>query len=253
MKRWIPALSLLSLMIVASVAPGFAAPLAQDQRPVIVQPEADATVRGVVQIVGTATHAQFQRYELYYAPWPVPSEKSWIFIGPDAHFQAQALGSLGTWDSRAVTDGAYALKVRVVRADANYVDSEARRVVVANRSAAGSATPDLTKTPASPTPTNVPTMGPLSSTATIVVLGPSGATRTPVPSATKPASGASAQSTAILDADPAEQPADQLLDSSRLLDVARTTAFATVGLFVAIGLFFAVKGLLSWLWQRARP
>ena len=33
--------------------------------------------------------------------------RAWIFIG-DAHFNQQPFGLLGTWDSRSVTDGAYA-------------------------------------------------------------------------------------------------------------------------------------------------
>lgn len=108
----------LGAALVLPAQPAQAAPAAQEARPVIAQPEPDATVRGVVQILGTATHPQFQRYELYYAPFPVRSDQSWVFIGPDAHFQQQPLGMLGTWDSRAVPDGSYALRVRVVKADA---------------------------------------------------------------------------------------------------------------------------------------
>jgi hypothetical protein len=136
-----------------------AVPPAQDQKPVIAQPESEAAVRGVVQIVGTATHPQFQRYELYNAPGSAPSDNAWIFIGPDAHFQQQPLGLLGTWDSRAVPDGSYALRVRVVRQDGNYTDSEPRRVTVANTKPAesptpsGSPTPTASPTPAGPTPT----------------------------------------------------------------------------------------------------
>ena len=61
-------------------------------KPVIAQPGEGAGVRDVVQIIGTATHPQFQRYELYYAPYPVPSDQSWIFIG-DAHNNQQPLGA----------------------------------------------------------------------------------------------------------------------------------------------------------------
>ena len=98
---------------------------AQEPRPIIAQPAQNAPVRGEVQIVGSATHPQFQRYELYYTPWPPPSDQSWVFIG-DAHFNPLQLGLLGTWDSRSVTDGAYGLRVRVVKQDGNYLDSEPR-------------------------------------------------------------------------------------------------------------------------------
>ncbi len=115
------------IAFVAAVAPVFGAPAGQEARPVIAQPGEGAAVRDVVQIIGTATHPQFQRYELYYAPFPVPSDQSWIFIG-DAHNNQQPLGLLGTWDSRSVPDGNYALRVRVVKNDGNYLDSEPRRV-----------------------------------------------------------------------------------------------------------------------------
>ena len=133
---------LLTLNITAAV---LAAPTAQGPKPVITQPEPDAVVRGVVQIVGSATHPQFQRYEIYYAPWPVSSDNAWIFIG-DAHFQQQPAGLLGTWPAGGLPDGAYALKVRVVRQDGNYTDSDPRRVLLANRRPIESPTPIVTPT-----------------------------------------------------------------------------------------------------------
>jgi hypothetical protein len=126
------------------VLPAMGAPLQQEPRPVIAQPEQDSTVRGVVQIIGTAVHPQFQRYELYYAPWPVPSDQSWVFIG-DAKYQQQPLGLLGTWDTRAVPDGGYALRVRVVKQDGNYLDSDP--VFVANHVPEHTPTPTETATP----------------------------------------------------------------------------------------------------------
>ena len=109
------------------------------------QPKQDVKVRGVVQIIGSSTHPQFHRYELYYAPWPVPSDQSWILIG-DAHFMPQPSGLLGTWDSRSVIDGAYALRVRVVKPDGNYLDSDSRRVVVANQPATDKQAPMIAPT-----------------------------------------------------------------------------------------------------------
>ena len=119
------------LLVLAFALPCLGAPPQQEPRPVIAQPEAGSAVRGVVQVIGTAVHPQFQRYELYYAPWPAPSDQSWVFIG-DAKFQQQPLGLLGTWDTRAVPDGGYALRLRVVKQDGNYLDSDAVPVLVAN-------------------------------------------------------------------------------------------------------------------------
>jgi hypothetical protein len=262
----------LAVIALSSPVPGLAAPLLQDQKPVIAQPQQDAVVKGVVQVIGTATHPDFQRYELYYTPWPVASDNAWIFIGPDAHFQQQPLGLLGTWDSRAVPDGAYGLRLRVVRKDGNYYDSEARRVTVANVN-----TPD-TPTPAvSPTvtititvipggkPTQEPTLEPtLEPTATIMVQLPG--QKTPAPEATltvtvkagggtpTPAvtpilsSGSSGSSGGTGLGDIA-----QSLSLDRVGSTAKRAAVYTLGAFAVLGLFFGVKALLVWTWHRMRP
>ncbi|PKO22015.1 MAG: hypothetical protein CVU38_11625 [Chloroflexi bacterium HGW-Chloroflexi-1] len=249
MKRSLPVTILLMLSLILITAGSvLAAPRAQEQRPVLAQPEQDAAVRGVVQLVGTAVHSQFLRYELYYAPWPLPSDQSWIFIG-DVHNQQQPLGLLGAWDSRSVPDGAYVLRVRVVKQDGNYLDGDPRRVLVTNTRVPDTPTPAVTAAP-----TEIPT--PLPPTATIVVAVPtveivtSAETPTPEPGAIPilPAAGTDG------DTGGAALPAvGDLFDSARLLYVARTTAIYTTGLFVALGLFFGVKALLYWLWQKIRP
>ncbi len=254
----------LGAALVLPAQPAQAAPAAQEARPVIAQPEPDATVRGVVQILGTATHPQFQRYELYYAPFPVRSDQSWVFIGPDAHFQQQPLGMLGTWDSRAVPDGSYALRVRVVKADANYIDSEPRRVTVANKGPEPTATPAQSPTPGEPTGTPAPTLAPANPAAgaTVVVAGPTIAApglvvRTTTPTSTaKPGASPTATRSSVISSSSGGQGDSglgELLDVEYLGDVARTAAVYTAGVFVIVGLFFGVKALLLWLWQRARP
>jgi hypothetical protein len=231
--------------------------LTQDSKPIIAQPEPNATVSGVVQIIGTATHSQFQRYELYYAPWPVPGNNAWIFIGADAHFQQQPLGLLGTWDSRAVPDGQYALRVRVVKADANYIDSDPRQVTVAN-----TRVPDTPTPVDSPTPTDTATPEepvatlPPPTAAAVATVPPPVSRPTLAPTPTKPA-GAGTVATPIL---VSEEEGPSLISSagsafnlSRLVDKAQTAVQYTLGAFVLLGLFFGVKALLFWLWQKMRP
>jgi hypothetical protein len=243
-----------------------AAPAAQDQKPVIAQPEQDAVVRGSVQIVGTATHPQFQRYEIYYAPWPVASDNAWIFIGPDAHFQQQPLGLLGTWDTRAVTDGAYGLRVRVVKADGNYYDSDPRRVVVANTKTPETATPSPTETPTetpvgAETPAVDATGQPqtaITATAAIVVELPADQNQTPQPGGKTPTPSPTPRGTPILasTSSSASNALGNVGDSislSRLGHAARTAAMYTVGAFALLGLFFGFKAALAWLWQHMRP
>ncbi len=225
-----------------------AAPQAQEARPVIAQPAQDTPVRGVIQIVGTAIHPQFQRYELYYAPWPVPSDQSWIFIG-DAHFNQQPLGLLGTWDSRSVTDGTYALRVRVVRADGNYLDSDPRRVLVANTRPVETPTSFPTDTP-EPLPTQ-----PLVIPTTVIAAPTAESSPTPEPTPTlEPEVTPILAVTRTPDGQAgAASIADQLFSGARLLDVAERAATYTIAAFLAIGLFFGVKWVLAWLWHKIRP
>jgi hypothetical protein len=262
----------LAFAFAVATAPAQAAPAAQEARPVIVQPGPDAAVRDVVQIIGTAVHPQFQRYELYYAPSPVPSDQSWTFIG-DAHNNQQPLGLLGTWDSRSVPDGAYVLRVRVVRQDGNYVDSDARRVIVANTRPPETPTPNPADTPIPDLPptaepvveaptieqptvvVEIPTIAPTPTLepgdATAFATPASGA---PQPTATRrviassgSTSGDSGDSGSVSDI------AGQLFSSSRLVDTAKKAAMYTAGAFLAVGLFFAVKGILVWLWFKIKP
>ncbi len=247
------AVSILALTLLTVQA--LAAPLAQEARPVIAQPQQGAPVRGVVQIVGSATHPQFQRYELYYAVWPIQSDQSWIFIG-DAHSNPQTLGLLGTWDSRSVPDGAYALRVRVVKADGNYLDSEPRQVVVANTRPYESPTPEGGAATPEPLPTaaDEPTTVPPTAAATAQATAIPTAAPTPTPEpettpilATTPAAGSSSGGASVSGL------AGELFDGAKLLDAAKKAAFYTVAAFAAVGLFFAIKWLLAWLWQKMRP
>ena len=252
--------SILAVALFATQA--LAAPLTQEARPIIAQPKQGAAVRGVVQIVGSATHPQFQRYELYYAVWPVQSDQAWIFIG-DAHRSPQTLGLLGTWDSRSVPDGSYALRVRVVKEDGNYIDSEPRQVAVANTRPAesptpeGGATPEPLPTPADAPTSAAPTAAPTTASAGDAVASPASApteavTQTPEPAATPilattPTSGATPADASVSGL------AGQLFNGQKLLDTAIKAAIYTGGAFVAIGLFFAIKWLLVWLWHKIRP
>jgi len=243
----------LALAVLALASPGLAAPLRQEPRPTIVQPEQDAAVRGVVQLIGTAVHPQFQRYELYYAPWPVPSDQSWVFNG-DAKYQPQPLGLLGTWDSRSVPDGAYALRVRVVKQDGNYLDSDPTRVLVVN-------TRPLQEPSATPTETSTPEPGPIVTepTPAVTVVAPTVEISLPTPEVA---------STPLLE--PTETPAAEATDepvlatgeapsdsggfsATRLVQTARKSAMYTAGFFAAIAAFFVVKAALFWVWQRLRP
>jgi hypothetical protein len=198
----------------------------------------------------------------------VPSDQSWTFIG-DAHNNQQPLGLLGTWDSRSVPDGAYVLRVRVVRQDGNYIDSDARRVIVANSRPAETPTPAESPTPPPELPpTDSPVAEqPVVEQPTVIVeiptiaptptLEPGDAAALATPSDGTPqatptrrviaSTGSTEESGGVSDI------AGQLFSGSRLFDTARKAAMYTAGAFLAIGLFFAVKGILVWLWYKIKP
>jgi hypothetical protein len=151
-----------------------------------------------------------------------------------------------------VPDGAYGLRVRVVKQDGNYNDSDPRRVLVANTRSVSTPTPAAAEvTSAPPTePTALPTE--LPATATIVVQVPAIESPTPIATTTPEAS-----PTPILASGGAENTTlsevEGILSPSRLVDVAKKTATYTLGFFLVIGVFFALKALLVWLIHRIRP
>lgn len=253
----------------ASVAPAFGAPETQAGRAVIAQPADGAAVREVVEVIGTATHPQFQRYQLFVAPDPPPSDQSWIFVSETN--KEQPLGLLGRWDSRSVPDGPYLLRLRVVRIDGQY-DDVVKHITVANTRPAESPTPETPLTPLPELPptespdatavieqptgqapvegAKVPTIAPTPTLGATITAGGAGQTNaTPTPGGTVIASAGGSDSLT----DSATSIANQLFNGSQLIGTAKKAAIYTVGAFVAVGLFFGVKGILVWLWYRIKP
>jgi hypothetical protein len=152
-----------------------------------------------------------------------------------------------------VPDGAYALRVRVVKQDGNYLDSDPVRVLAANTRPIESPTP-------TPTETATPEAEPLVTepTAGVTVAVPTVDVSLPTPELTNTPSlevtrtrepGATVEPVASSDT-----PEDQGgFSVSRLLDIAKEAALYTAGFFAAVAAFFAVKAALVWAWQRIRP
>jgi hypothetical protein len=97
----------------------------------ITSPTAGASVRGVVSIEGTATDAQFWKYELHYNPVP-GNEALWTAITGSPFTTAVVEDELGVWDTATVADGTYGLRLRVVRTDGNFEDSVVAGIQVVN-------------------------------------------------------------------------------------------------------------------------
>lgn len=194
---------------------------------VITSPETGSGVTGIVEIRGTAVRQPFLRYELAFAYDPNP-RGTWFAIGePGATPVVE--DALGQWDTTAVADGVYALRLRVYASERDFTEFFVGRVVVRH---------DL------PTPQPAATVdAPTEPTA--IAVAPDGPTPTAI--ALPPPSTA----IAILDGGTGPSqvaPALAALNGARLqtalLDGARFTALA----FGVMGAYAAVR----WLWRRRR-
>jgi hypothetical protein len=144
----------LALVLCLSAAVLAAAPPPQEQLYEITSPRPGAEVRGSVEIVGSARLPDFDFYKLQYASSATPD--LWIDIG-DIHRQEGTNTSLGIWHTSTLPDGAYYLRLVVVKKDGNYQQSDPVRVSVANTEPAPTPTPEESPTPTYtvviPTPT----------------------------------------------------------------------------------------------------
>jgi hypothetical protein len=97
----------------------------------ITAPSEGDSVRGQVSIQGTATDPQFWKYELHYNPVP-GNDALWTAIPGSPFTTAVVEGELGMWDTMAIDDGTYGLRLRVVRQDGNFDDYTVLDIKVVN-------------------------------------------------------------------------------------------------------------------------
>jgi hypothetical protein len=222
---------LLGMIVLQTAIPALhAAPLHQDQA-TITSPRDGAVVRGVVSIVGTATHPDFWKYEVYYAPEPNPTDQ-WVFIGT-VHETAVVNGLLETWNTNFIPDGVYGLRLRVVRRDGNYFEYTAHNISVANTKP--------TETPtsaASPTPENTPT--PPLPTPTPEILQPPTSTPRPQPTALP--------LTAVPEDDNTLLPKVEI-SSGNLGKAFCYGAGGTVAFFGLFAAYAVARGVITWFWS----
>lgn len=203
----------------------------------ITSPRDQAAVRGLVPIEGSATHPQFQKYEIHFGPQPNPGDQ-WTPIGGSPFGVPVVQGRLGLWDTTIIPDGVYSLRLRVVRLDGNYDEYFVRGIQVSNTRPTETPTPQATPTPALPTDTPAPTP-------TVVIGVPTVSSPTPRPSATP-----------LPTALPTNTPEPVNLPFQNVSDAACWGAIATLAVFLGIGLFFIFKGALAslvrWLARRGK-
>ncbi|MBI3733506.1 MAG: hypothetical protein HY259_08635 [Chloroflexi bacterium] len=133
-----------------------ALPLQQDCSGVaITSPRAsNDPVRGRVVISGSAAIANFQFYKVEFAEGTNPPDSGFHSIAPEVRRTQVRAGQLEIWDTLAIPDGPYTLKLTVVDITANFPCPPVlvRPVIVGNRAPTPTPTGTPTETPA-PTPT----------------------------------------------------------------------------------------------------
>jgi len=220
---------------IGSASRMFVSPIFQTDvsRVEILRPASTEMISGTIQIIGTAVDPNFSHYEVAWAFDPAINDL-WQDIQPPISQQVRD-GVLGVWDTTPMPDGYYLLRLRLVRLDETFLETEVRVQI-------GNATP-------TPIPTEIPT-----ATATLLpgppTAGPSPTpliqqppTRTPRPSQTP--GGPTATPTPILLENSPFQP-------QRLQSAACTGVWITMGVFVFLGVYgmirAAVRGQLRAGW-----
>lgn len=169
------ALAILLLLIATTLcwaSPVIAEPVAQQIQVQITKPEMGEQVRGQVAIIGSATVGAFQFYKVEFGVGPNPQQ--WAVIG-DLHDSPVVNGQLAVWDTTALPDGVYSLRLQAVKQDGNWEEFFVRQVSIVNT--LPTATPSPTVTPtvkATATPRATP-----KATATLQIIAPTAALSMP--------------------------------------------------------------------------
>jgi membrane peptidoglycan carboxypeptidase len=114
----------------------------------LLSPTDGMTLTGAVSITGqvSANQAEFNRYQLYYAPATTPDQ--WVAIGPASTAQQPQAGAvLGQWDTRTVANGTYILRLEVIANNGGFIN---KQVTVNIQNVLPTATPTVPVIPTSP-------------------------------------------------------------------------------------------------------
>lgn len=217
-------IALIILVLIILALPGIV--LAQELKVEITSPEVGEELRGIVPIIGSASVPSFQYYKVEFGVGASPSE--WALIG-DLHQQPILNSQLDVWDTRALPDGVYTLRLQGVKQDGNWHEFFVRNVVIANTRP--TSTPEPTDTPVAeskPTPTLISTPTP-QATSTPMIIAPTKelSRTTPTPTLSAPA-----------------RESDLPIDLDALGQSAMYGAAAMFAVFVLLGIVFGLRKLL---------
>src|SRR5258707_6460784 len=200
----------------------------------ITSPKDGDPLFGLVTIQGTASNPNMQRFVLEFDLQDTGSEQWFPIAGPIT--QQVTAGILGQWNTTAVPDGRYQIRLRVVLRDGSVISDGVQNLHVSNKQPTPLPTAALPAT--NTAPTGSPTAGP--SLTPIIQQPPTSTLRSaivPTVLATLAPVSGDAGSTSPL-------PVLAPLDSFQ-------TAFCN-GVYIAIGLFI-VFGIYSVIHARLRP
>jgi hypothetical protein len=234
-KRVLTVGVVMTVILLAVALPSQAAPLRQ-WRSVITYPEPGATVGGIVEIRGIATHVNFDSYQVRYAPGSnVVADSAWVDIVMLVPNPVDN-GVLCTWDTTTVPDGPYVLALAVwgVGDPENPHVHFVEHIVVDNSSFVPSPEPTVENEPAVTVPA-----GPTPTLASIV----QPPTSTPRPS---PESEAGEDAGTVTPTPEAEAGLGVNLDPSLLQNAFCTGGLVTVMLFLLWGLYVMAKASIRW-------
>lgn len=96
-------------------APIVQSPTCFNDNSIMLRPGANETVRGLITIVGTASHPEFQYYKIEYSP---AGSGNWSYLAGDHN--AIVNGVLATVDTNVLGNGAWTLRLVVVDQTGNY-------------------------------------------------------------------------------------------------------------------------------------
>ncbi len=212
-------------------------------------PNAGDTLAGVVIVEGTAVHPQFLRYEVAFSY----NNGDWVVFADGD--QPVRNGTLGIWDTTVgrqtgnpvFPDGAYRLRLRIVRQDYNYDELIVSGLTISNSG------PTPTPTSISSDPSNQPlatapptTDGSNSLPTAVPPILPS---LTPFPTSTPPATpeqGASNPTAVVTDDNQTSGIAGQLaaIDTSRIWQAAQLGLILPFALFALFGFYLILRNIL---------
>ncbi|MCZ2126556.1 MAG: hypothetical protein LC099_02150 [Anaerolineales bacterium] len=118
--------------------------LFQEATVAILSPQAGETLRGQIQIQGKMDVINFERAELSFAFDSTAADEDAGWFAIQTFSQPTADSALALWDTTALTDGDYALRLRVFLADGSRQDSVIRNLQIRNDE---QPTPAPTQTP----------------------------------------------------------------------------------------------------------